>query len=119
MLQSPGHSPLHLSSPFESLIPHLLFAEEVSDFNRLVIIADASIDWQMSIHEPHLITVTLSDTGDEILDMAEGGADGGGGFPGTKPSIDLQLLLPILVGNEIKIEVQMLKTTNNVDPQLR
>jgi len=41
--------------------------------------------------------------------VAESGSDGGGGFPGTEPGVDLELLLSVLIGDEIKIEVQMLE----------
>lgn len=66
----------------------------------------------MSIHKPHLVAETLGDTSDEILDVAESGSDGGGGFPGTKPCVDLELLLSVLIGDEIKIKVKMLEVTN-------
>ena len=69
----------------------------------------------MSINEPHLVMVTLGDIGDEILDVAERGADGGGGLPGAEPSVDLQLSLPIiLVSNEIEIQVQVLEISDEL-----
>jgi len=68
----------------------------------------------MSIHKPHLVAETLGDTGDEILNVAESSSDGGGGFPGTKPGIDLELLLAFFIGDEIKIEVKMLEITNKL-----
>lgn len=63
----------------------------------------------MSVHEPHLVSVTLSDTGDEIPDMAEGGADGGGSLARPKPGVDLELPLPRLILDELKIKIQMLE----------
>ncbi|MCI49119.1 hypothetical protein A2U01_0070362, partial [Trifolium medium] len=68
----------------------------------------------MSIHKPHLVAESLGNTSDEILDVTESSTDGGGGFPGTKPGIDLQLLLSILIGDEIKIKVEMLEITNKL-----
>lgn len=45
---------------------YLILAKEVSDFNRLVVVANASIDWKVSIHKPHLITVALGDVDDKF-----------------------------------------------------
>ena len=48
-------------------------------------------------------------------DVAERGADGGGGLPGAEPSVDLQLSLPsFLVGNEIEIQVQVLEISDKL-----
>ena len=48
-------------------------------------------------------------------DVAERGADGGGGLPGAEPSVDLQLSLPsFLVSNEIEIQVQVLEISDKL-----
>ncbi|CAK8537101.1 unnamed protein product [Lathyrus sativus] len=86
--------------------------EKVTDLNGLVIIGNASVDWKMSIHKLHLVAEPLGDTSDEIFNVAESGADGGRGFPGTKPCVDLELLLSIIIRDDIKIEVEMLEVTN-------
>jgi len=66
----------------------------------------------VSIDEPHLVAVALGDTGDEVVDVAEGGANGGRGFARSEPGLDLQLLLAILVGDELKIQVEMLEISH-------
>ena len=66
----------------------------------------------MSIHEPHLVAVALGDAGDEIVDVAEGGANGSGSFPRAKPGVDLELLLAVLVGDELKIKVEMFEVSH-------
>lgn len=93
---------------------YLLLAKEVSDLDGLAIISNASVDRKVSINEPHLVAETLGDTSDEILDVTEGGADGGRGFPGTEPGVDLELLLTVLIGDEIEIKVEMLKITDKL-----
>ena len=48
-------------------------------------------------------------------DVAERGADGGGGLPGAELSVDLQLSLPsFLVSNEIEIQVQVLEISEKL-----
>jgi hypothetical protein len=92
---------------------YLLFTEKVTDLNGLVAIGDTSVDGKMGIYEPHLVTVTLGDTGDQILDMAESCTDGSGGLPGTEPSFDLELALAsFLVSDEVKVQVEMLEVTD-------
>lgn len=64
----------------------------------------------MSIHESHLVAVSLGNTVDQVVDVAERSTDGGGGFPASKPGVDLQLLRPgLLVGYELEIEIEMLE----------
>lgn len=43
----------------------------------------------MSVNKSHLVAVALCNAGDEILDVAEGGADGGGSLARTEPRLDL------------------------------
>ena len=94
---------------------YLFFSKKIPDLDGLAGVGDTGIDGEMSINEPHLVTVTLGDTGDEILDVAERGADGGGGLPGAEPSVDLQLSLPsFLVSNEIEIQVQVLEISDEL-----
>lgn len=57
----------------------------------------------MSVHEPHLVSVPLGDTGDQVPNMAEGGTDCGGGLPRAEPGVDLELPFPRLVLDELEI----------------
>jgi len=60
----------------------------------------------MSIHKAHLVAVTLGNPSDEIVDMADGGANGSHCFPGAEPRLHLQLPSPLL---HLEIEVQVLE----------
>ena len=94
---------------------YLFFSKKIPDLDGLAGVGDTGIDGEMSINEPHLVTVTLGDAGDEILDVAERGADGGGGLPGAEPSVDLQLSLHcVLVSNEIEIQVLLLEISDEL-----
>lgn len=71
----------------------------------------------MRIHETHFVAVTLGDTVDQVVDVAERRTDGGGGFPAAEPGVDLQLLLPgLLVGDELEIQVKMLEILRELAP---
>ncbi len=85
---------------------HPLLAQEVSDFDVVILGRDASVDGEMSIHKAHLVAVTLGNPSDEIVDMADGGANGSHCFPGAEPRLHLQLPSPLL---HLEIEVQVLE----------
>ncbi|KAK0592885.1 hypothetical protein LWI29_027193 [Acer saccharum] len=93
---------------------YLLLTEKVSDLDRLVAVvvavADGSVDGKMSVHKSHLVVVTLGDAGDEILDVAEGGPDGGAGLAGPELRFDLQLKLAgSLISHQMEVEVHVLE----------
>ncbi len=85
---------------------HPLLAQEVSDFDVVILGRDASVNGEMSIHKAHLVAVTLGNPSDEIVDMADGGANGSHCFPGAEPCLHLQLPSPLL---HLEIEVQVLE----------
>ena len=93
-------------------VEHLLLAEEISDLDGLAVVANASVDRKMSVHESHFVSVSLGDAGDQILNVAEGGADGGGGFTRTKPRINLELPFTAIVGNKLEVQVQMVEVSH-------
>lgn len=64
----------------------------------------------MSVDEPHLVPVSLGDSGDQVAHVAQGGADGGARLPGPEPGLDLQLLLSGgLVLHKLEVQIQMLE----------
>ena len=63
----------------------------------------------MGVHEPHFCSVSFGDTGDQILNVAEGSTDCGAGLARAEPGFYLQLPLPRLILDELEIQVQMLE----------
>ncbi len=63
----------------------------------------------MGINKPHLVAVALGNPGDEIVDMADGSADSGHSFPGTKPCLHLQLPTSL---QHLKVEVEVLEVSS-------
>lgn len=67
----------------------------------------------MSVDEAHLVAETLGDAGDEVLDVADGGADGGSSLAGAEPGVDLELAATI---HQLKIEVEVLEVAGQLPP---
>ena len=61
----------------------------------------------MGVHEPHFRSVSFGDTGDQILNVAEGSTDHDAGLARTEPGFYLPL--PRLIFHELEIQVQMLE----------
>ena len=95
---------------------NLLLAKEVTDLDGGVAVGNAGVNGEVSVDEPHLVAVALGDAGDEVPDVAEGGADGGGGLAGPEPRVDLQLPIAVLVGDELEVQVQVLEVTDQLPP---
>ena len=71
----------------------------------------------MSIHEPHLVTISLGEAGDQILDVAQQGVSGGKCFLRTKPGIILQLHFSVFVSNVkayVKVSIRIVDLRVNL-----
>ncbi|GAV65117.1 LOW QUALITY PROTEIN: hypothetical protein CFOL_v3_08632, partial [Cephalotus follicularis] len=77
-------------------VSYLLLAKEIADLDGGVGVCDGGVDGEVGIDEAHLVAVALGDTGDEVLNVAECGADGGAGLAGAEPGLDLELALRCL-----------------------
>ena len=60
----------------------------------------------MGVHEPHLVAISLGHSCDQVVDMADGGPDGGRCLPGSEPRIHLQLSAAL---QHLEVEVQVLE----------
>lgn len=89
---------------FERTRSDLLLAKEVPDLDGGVVVGDGRIDRKVGVDEAHPVAVALGDSGNEILDVADGGTDGSGGLPRSEPRLNLQLL-PSLDEGEVEVEV--------------
>ena len=70
---------------------------------------------EMSLNDSRLVTVTLGDTSDEILNVVEHSADGSGGLPGAELNVSLQLsLLSFLISDEVEIQVQVVEASTSI-----
>ena len=92
---------------------HLLLAEKVPDFDVVLVVSDAGVDGEMGIHKPHLVPVALGHTGDQVVDVADGSADGGHGLAGAEPCVHLQL--PAFL-DHLEVQVEMLEVAGEHSP---
>lgn len=65
----------------------------------------------MGIDEAHLVAVALGDAGDEVLDVGDGGADGGHGAAGAEPRVHLQLAAAL---QQLEVEVEVLEVAGQL-----
>lgn len=86
-----GHTGLHLDAP------DVLLAEEVTDLDQAVVLADDAVDGEMGMYGAHLVLESLGDALDHVLNVGTDGADGGDLLLGTEPLLHHQLLLGHLV----------------------
>jgi hypothetical protein len=90
---------------------YLLLPEEVPDLDGCVGVGDGGVDGEVSVDEAHLVAVSLGDAGDEVLDVGDGGADGGHGAAGAEPGVDLELAATVL---ELEVEVEVLEVAGQL-----
>jgi hypothetical protein len=90
---------------------YLLLPEEVPDLDGCVAVGDGGVDGEVSVDEAHLVAVSLGDAGDEVLDVGDGGADGGHGAAGAEPGVDLELAATVL---ELEVEVEVLEVAGQL-----
>lgn len=53
----------------------VFFTQEISDFNQRPVFLNNDIDWDVSIHRPHLVTETQCTTLDHVLNVTADGSD--------------------------------------------
>ena len=92
---------------------HLLLAEKVPDFDVILAVPDAGVDGEMGIHKPHLVPVALGHTGDQVVDVADGSADGGHGLAGAEPCVHLQLSAFL---DHLEVQVEMIEVAGEHSP---
>ena len=90
---------------------HLLLSEKVPDLDGGVCVGDGGVDGEVSVDESHLVAVSLGDAGDEVLDVGDGGADGGHGAAGAEPGVDLELAAAVL---QLEVEVEVLEVAGEL-----
>jgi hypothetical protein len=93
------------------MVGYPLLAEKVPDLDSSVGVGDGRVDGEVSVDEAHLVAVALGDPGDEVLDVGDGGADGGHGAAGAEPRVDLELPAVLL---QLEVEVEVLEVAGEL-----
>ena len=62
-----------------------LLTKEVTNFNLLTFLINSYIDGEVSIYETHLVTITMSNTGNHIVNMRTDGTNNSNILVETEP----------------------------------
>jgi len=62
-----------------------LLAKEVTNFNNGAVLFNRNVHREVSIHGAHLVAETLSDTVEQVVDVAARGAEGAGALVAREP----------------------------------
>jgi hypothetical protein len=76
----------------------LFSSEEVLDFNRFAILRDGYVDGEVSVHESHLVSISIDGTVDHVADEWLKGWDGAALLCATEPHLDVQIKTLSLLG---------------------
>ena len=90
-------------------LAYLLLSQKVSDLNVVLVVSNAGVNGEMGVHKPHLVAISLGHSSDQVVDMADGGPDGGRCLPGSEPRIHLQLSAAL---QHLEVEVQVLEVAS-------
>ncbi|GMT19707.1 hypothetical protein PFISCL1PPCAC_11004, partial [Pristionchus fissidentatus] len=82
-----------------------LLSEEVTDLDRFSAVLEGDVDGEMGIHGTHLVTVSLGDSLDHVVDVGNNGADGGDLLAGSEPLADTDLVVSLLDLLHLHVEV--------------
>ncbi len=64
------------------------FTKEITDLNSVALVVVVDVDGKVRVHETHLVTESLGDTSDHVLDVRAHGADACQLFTGSPPQVD-------------------------------
>jgi hypothetical protein len=71
----------------------VFFTQEISDFNQRPVFLNNDIDWDVSIHRPHLVTETQCTTLDHVLNVTADGSDSGQFLSVTTPFVNTETFI--------------------------
>ena len=94
---------------------HSLLAEEVADLHLLSLLVDGNVDGEVSVHEAHLVAVSVSDSGHHVLDMAADRAHHSNVLVESEPQVDDDLVTLLLDVHKLVAEVAAQNATRSLD----
>ena len=107
---------LHDGDSFEHVnVTNSLLTKEVADLDLGSILVDSNVDGEVSVHKTHLVTVTMGNTGDHVLNVGTDGADDGNILVETEPQIDDDFITFLLDINKLVREVTAESTTGSLN----
>ena len=92
-----------------------LLTKEVTDFDLGTILVNSNVDGEVSVHKTHLVTVTMGNTGDHVLNVGTDRTDNGNILVETEPQIDDDFITFLLDINKLVREVTAESTTGSLN----
>ena len=80
-----------------------LLTKEVVDADLGLVVADTTVDGEVSVDETHLVLVALGDTDDHVLDMTGDSADAGNGLTSSEPHLEDDVLVLVTLDGHVKV----------------
>ena len=107
---------LHDGDTFEHVnVTDSLLTKEVTDFDLLTILVNSNVDGEVSVHETHLVAVTMGNTGDHVLDVGTDRSDNGNVLVKTEPQVNNDVVLFLSDINKLVREVTTKSTTGSLN----
>jgi len=96
-----------------------LLTKEVVDLDLGLILADTSVDGEVSVYETHLVFVTLGNTSDHVLDVTSNSTNASNGLTIREPHLKNDVLVLVAIDGHIEVadvtEITSELTTRTLD----
>ena len=80
-----------------------LLTKEVVDADLGLVVADTTVDGEVSVDETHLVLVALGNTDDHVLQMTSNSTNAGNGLASSKPHLKDDVLVLVTLDGHVKV----------------
>ena len=103
-----GHALLHVD------VAHTLLAKEVTDLHLGSVLVDSNVDGEVSVHEAHLVAVSVSHTGDHVANVRADGSHNRDVLVKSEPEIHVHSVSFLADVHKLVREVTVQRTTRSL-----
>ena len=96
-------------------VAHSLLTEEVTNLHLLSLLVDGNVDGEVSVHEAHLVAVSVGDSGHHVLDVAADRAHHSNVLVKSEPQVDDDSVALLLDVHKLVAEVAAQDATGSLD----
>ena len=95
-------------------VAHTLLAKEVTDLHLGTVLVDGNVDGEVSVHETHLVAVSVSHTGDHVADVRANRSDHRNVLVQSEPEIHVHLVSLLADVHKLVGEIAVQSTTRSL-----